>query len=200
MKVNINKYKYTKNFLLSKNRAIKKNPPNDNQKKIKKPKYKRFSILLIISIFISLLTLIDCSKNEIILNINGQGNQTFINNTFVKDFKKLILNGKELDYITENVIYCSNETNIISIIFKKPLITCKQMFIDLKNIIEIDLSNYDFSSITNMDSMFNGCSNLIKINFTGVNTINVTTMNSLFQGCSSLENLDLSSLRTNNVT
>ena len=199
MNSKIKRYKFDKYLSLSKNKVIKKHRYNENQKIIKTQKYKGLFILIIL-IFVSFLTLIECNNNEIILKMNGQGNNTFINSTFITDIEKLILNGIESDNITDNVIYCNNETNIVKIIFKKSLTTCNQMFNELKNKVEIDLSNFDFSSTINMDSMFNGCSNLIKLNFTGVNTIKVTTMNSLFQGCSSLENLDLSSLRTNNVT
>ena len=39
------------------------------------------------------------------------------------------------------------------------------MFTDLNNIIEIDLSQFDFSHITTMKNMFNGCTSLKNIIF-----------------------------------
>ena len=66
--------------------------------------------------------------------------------------------------------------------------------------IEIDLSGFDTSKVTNMRYMFNGCSSLTSIDLSSFNTSNVTSMSYMFNGCSSLTNIDLSSFDTSNVT
>ena len=55
-------------------------------------------------------------------------------------------------------------------------------------------------NITKIDYMFNGCKNLININLSNFNTNNVINMSYMFYGCSSLTNIDLSNFNTNNVT
>ena len=58
-----------------------------------------------------------------------------------------------------------NEINNITLIFRGEINSCVNMFNDLSNIIEIDLSNFSTSKVTNMNSMFKGCVNLKKIVF-----------------------------------
>ena len=73
--------------------------------------------------------------------------------------------------------------------------SCEKMFYNLSNIIEIDLSNFDFSSITSFKSMFAYCTKLEKLTIN--NQINsVIDMNEMFHNCSSLKSLDLSGINT----
>ena len=74
------------------------------------------------------------------------------------------------------------------------------MFYDLKNIIEIDLSNFDFSKATSLYSMFAGCSNLEKIEFGKIKTSSLENMGSMFRRCSKLKSIDLSKFDTSKVT
>ena len=57
---------------------------------------------------------------------------------------------------------------------------CSFMFYYCKNIINIDLSNFDTSNIINMERMFCGCENLIDINLSNFETKNVTNMSLCF--------------------
>jgi surface protein len=70
----------------------------------------------------------------------------------------------------------------------------------VKNIVSIDLSNLDTSSVTSMVNMFNGCKSLESINLSNFDTSKVTNMNHLFNGCSSLKSIDLSNFDTSKVT
>ena len=67
------------------------------------------------------------------------------------------------------------------------------------NLININISSFDTSNVTNMMFMFGGCLNLINLNLSNFNTKNVTNMMGMFNKCASLNKLDLSSFNTENV-
>ena len=64
----------------------------------------------------------------------------------------------------------------------------------------IDLSNFDTSNVTNMSSMFYNCEILTSLDLSSFNTSNVTNMSGMFYNCNSLTSLDLSKFNTSNVT
>ena len=70
----------------------------------------------------------------------------------------------------------------------------------IKNIIDIDTSNFDTSNVTSMLGMFSGMSNLTSLDLSNFNTSNATSMNTMFYGMSSLTSLNLSNFDTSNVT
>ena len=74
------------------------------------------------------------------------------------------------------------------------------MFYELNSIIEIDLSNFDSSKVTNMKEMFSNCKKLIKITFGNINTSLVENMIKLFYHCEALTSIDLSHFDTSSVT
>ena len=71
---------------------------------------------------------------------------------------------------------------------------------EIKNILEIDLSSFDTSKVTNMSDMFSYMNNLTTLNLSNFNTSKVTNMWSMFEDMSSLTILDLSSFDTSKVT
>lgn len=70
----------------------------------------------------------------------------------------------------------------------------------IRNILELNLSNFDTSKVTNMYAMFNGMSNLTTLNLSNFDTSKVTKMWVMFSGMSSLTSLNLSSFNTSQVT
>ena len=70
----------------------------------------------------------------------------------------------------------------------------------IKNILEIDLSNFDTSEVTNMSNMFYGMSNLTTLNVSHFDTSKVTDMSLMFHGMRDLSALNLSSFNTSQVT
>ena len=70
----------------------------------------------------------------------------------------------------------------------------------IKNILELDLSHFDTSQVTNMSSMFYGMSNLTTLNLSYFDTSQVTNMEAMFRGMSNLTTLNLSSFDTSQVT
>ena len=117
-------------------------------------------------------------------------------------------NGEKIKY---DVIYNSYDSKIrinitslrngneIEIYWNNKLFSTYKMFYDCIDIIAIDLSNIDTSSVTNMYEMFYGCSTLTSLNLLNFNTSSVTTMHEMFSGCSALTSLDLSNFNTSSV-
>ena len=70
----------------------------------------------------------------------------------------------------------------------------------IKNILDLDLSNFDTSNVTDMNDMFRGMSNLTTLNLSNFDTSKVTNMESMFSHMSSLTSLDLSNFDTSKVT
>ena len=70
----------------------------------------------------------------------------------------------------------------------------------IKNILEIDLSNFDTSEVTNMGLMFYGMSNLTTLNVSHFDTSKVTDMHNMFYGTSNLTTLNVSNFDTSKVT
>ena len=71
---------------------------------------------------------------------------------------------------------------------------------EIKNILEIDLSSFDTSKVTNMGRMFSGMSNLIALDLSNFDTSQVTDMHYMFFDMSNLIALDLSNFDTSMVT
>ena len=70
----------------------------------------------------------------------------------------------------------------------------------IRNVLEIDLSNFDTSKVTNMSNMFLGMSSLTTLNLFNFNTSQVTNMSSMFGFMSNLTSLNLSNFDTSQVT
>ena len=75
-----------------------------------------------------------------------------------------------------------------------------RMFRDLSNLISLDVSSFDTSKATNMETMFSRMSNLTTLNLSNFDTSKVTRMNSMFEGASRLTTLNLSNFDTSKVT
>ena len=168
--------------------------------------FKNLSFLLITIIFILFIGN-KCEKHRKIINslseihlvINGTGNQSLLNNTFYAEPYRVKVNG---EYKESCKKFCEMgyEINNVILIFNENIETCDSMFYGSDNIIEMDLSNFDFSKVTNMSSMFRKCSNLEKIIFGNIDTSSVVNMKCLFYNCSSLLSVDVSNFDTSLVT
>ena len=69
----------------------------------------------------------------------------------------------------------------------------------IENILELDLSNFDTSQVTDMGNMFFYASSLTSLNLSSFNTSKVTNMGSMFNNASSLTSLSLSNFDTSKV-
>ena len=59
--------------------------------------------------------------------------------------------------------------------------TCSGMFYNIQEIVEIDLSQFDSSEVTDMSSMFDTCTFLNRINLNGFKTSSVKNMAGMFR-------------------
>lgn len=73
------------------------------------------------------------------------------------------------------------------------------MFRDCSSLTSLDLSSFNTSKVTNIASLFNSCRSLTSLDLSNFNTSKVTDMGGVFYGCSSLTSLDLSNFDTTNV-
>ena len=141
------------------------------------------------------------------LEVKSNNKNIFLFNTKIKNGIYVFLNNKLINIIRDNNNYIINyafEKNVkynFKIIIKGFITNFEGFFEQSSNIISLDLSNFDFSNVTNMRNMFNKCDKLKVIKgINQINTNNVTNMNAMFQGCTEIENLDLSNFDTSNVT
>ena len=165
------------------------------------------------------------NNNEIHLIINGKGTQNLLYNNFNPAPSAVLVNGILNSSCTKSC-YLPEDVNNITLQFSEQIKSCENMFLNLNNIIEVDLSDFDSSQVTNMammfkncpnlisvdlsntsrnkleniSSMFSSCSNMKTINFGNIKTSSVIDMEKLFYGCSSLISVDLSSFDTSKVT
>ena len=110
-------------------------------------------------------------------------------------------NGNNIDIYINNVKYnFHNEKYFyneglyyIKLIFKNNIQNCSKLFYNCKNIINIDLSNFNSTKVKNMSSMFEECRNLINIDFSNFDSSNLENMNEIFRNCRNLINIDLNS-------
>ena len=74
------------------------------------------------------------------------------------------------------------------------------MFNHMRDLTTLDLSNFDTSKVTNMRGMFGAMFNLTTLNLSSFDTSKVTDMYGMFHGTSKLTSLDLSNFDTSKVT
>jgi len=170
---------------------------------------KRNQFQMIYFIFFSLINCILAEKilgyrklnndNIIDLVINGRGNQKVVGSRLFPD--EVYLNGKLIDLNNNGYILINehNEKNKVSLIWKKKLNSCENLFESCINIVKIDLSKFDTSRVTSMARMFNECEKLELINFGNINTSSVSSMSMMFNNCERLIELDLRKFDTPNL-
>ena len=139
----------------------------------------------------------------IILTIEGSGNQYIISEAASSEIslpnRIQINDDNEITGITSKQQNLPSETNTVKMIWEEPLTTCRNMFRQLANIISIDLTNFDFSSVTDMGYFFDSCDSLLSINMANGNAINVQNMEYMFAYCSSLTSIDLTNFKAQSV-
>ena len=152
------------------------------------------SILLLLNIIlVDLKTTKNIRKlnnyySEIRLVIQGNGTQTFIDQI---EPSEVLINGISQGDTCKKSCILDGDTNNITLIFTNTIKSCYRMFGFYNNIIEIDVSKFDFSEVTNIMSMFYHCTKLEKIIFGNINTSSVQSMRSTFNECTKITSIDL---------
>ena len=138
----------------------------------------------------------DASIISLIIERNGV--QKVLNTN--KNFTQVLINGHEVDMDSGYFLNLNEDINNVTIIFEDSFIDCQELFANLNNIKEIDLSNFDIYYIQNMKNMFANCTNLEKVTFNEYTyTPELYNLEGLFYGCNSLKSVDLSMFGVNQV-
>ena len=203
-----------KNDLSSRNKASKE--PRKDRSKVQinllneltssQNRPKANIIILFLVIFLSIISQTKTSNeaelrglqtnNYITLIFKGTGSTPIINNAFISSLQSIKINGN--GEITESINHqqdLTSETNTIIMKFKSPMTNCKDMFKNLQKLISVDLTNWDFSSVTEMESFFEGCSSLISVNLANKVAPELISMNSTFKGCKSLTSVNFNNFK-----
>ena len=135
-------------------------------------------------------------NNEITMIIKGKGEQYILSNPIIPS--EIFINGEKQD-TTDIQVNLIEEENIIILKWDSPVTDCSILFSNLNNIIKIDLSKFNSSSITNLNGMFLGCSKLTTIIFDNFDTSLVEDMSYMFYRCNLLTSLNLTMFNTSKV-
>ena len=144
--------------------------------------------------------------SNITITINATGYQLiFYNNCTTIDEcgwdypNRIYLNGNLTNTSEPYIILTEKGTKTIILEWENKLNSTNNMFLDCINIIEIDLSQFDSSSVTRMSAMFKNCHSLTSIDFSNFDTSSLMAIGSMFYNCYNLISLDLSNFNTNNL-
>ena len=88
------------------------------------------------------------NNNYIMITIQGKGLQTIINENYISFLSSIKINEEE--EITENISNIQNlnfDLNIIQLKFNSQLNSCNEIFRNLLNITQIDLTYFDISLV-----------------------------------------------------
>jgi surface protein len=182
------------------NENKKKNKNLNTFSKKRNPQKKLYFQLLIISlVIISLIQINGQYELNISIIIRGVGFQKIIHDKYNSSLSKVYINSKEQNEI-QNIYNFTLFENNVTMVFNNIISCCDNMFKDLENIIQIDLSKFHNYNNTNMESMFLNCKNLTSINFGFFKTNKVTNMLNVFANCTSLQSLNLENFDTTQVT
>ena len=147
------------------------------------------------------------SFSQITILINGGGEQTilgesgcYLSVSFNHIPSRILVNGILQNYTGKTVKNLDNKINNITMIWDYQLTNCNNMFMELNNIISIDLSKFDSSKVTSMGCMFFGCTSLHSLDLSNLDASLVTSMIGMFSTSSSLEYINLTNFNTSSAT
>ena len=132
---------------------------------------------------------------EINLIIKGNETQNLLSDNFNYDPSEVYINEVKDDSCKKTCNLVKDENNI-TLKFSSQLQSFENMFLNLDNIIKVDLSNFDSTMITIMSSMFKNCSKLVSINLSNSNTNNLRNISYMFNHSSNLKVVDFGNINT----
>ena len=154
---------------------------------------------IIFILFVVIIHKVISKNNEIKIKVNIVGTQNVLNTDFTYAPAEAFINDTKVEIVSKYSINVISTNDIIKLSWNQNIDDCSFMFHRLNNIISVDLSDFESSSVTNMEGMFYECYNLKYINFSDFTTSEVTNMKRMFAFCENLESLDLSHFKTNKV-
>ena len=157
------------------------------------------NVFYFIILFSSISLFEGALNSEIHLISEGSGNYYILSQDFYGEPFEVWVNGQRSDSCNKLCNFIKDGYNNVTIKFNVKINSCQNMFKNLIQIIEIDLSSFDTSNVENMNNMFYQCTNLRKINFGNIDTSLVKDMSAMFSGCQNLIYIDLSKFDTSSV-
>ena len=113
-------------------------------------------------LLISLISIANAQTSTVLLKFNKTGSVKILGSDFTPEPNKVFVNGTQLEEYT-NTISVENFTEV-KLEWDSTLTSCKNMFKDLRDVIEIDLSNFISNLVTDTSSMFQNCDQLSSLN------------------------------------
>ena len=172
-------------------------------------KFAKIEFLNLILFLIKLLFLLSkCSQDnlffklsEVNLKIKGPGLTRILSKDFFKKYSpsEIYINNILEDNITYEYNFNSSEIVDIKLKWNHTITKANSMFKDCISIIELDLTNFSTSQITDMSKMFYNCSSLKILDLSNFDTSQVTNLDHMFWNCAKLVSIDLSKFNTCNV-
>ena len=160
----------------------------------------KYEIKLIFSILSLLFILLvsQVNSNKVKLKVNKIGSIRILNTTYVPKPDEIRIRD-EIKAENGNTIIIDNMDDKIELIWKNKLTNCNSMFRGMRDITEIDLSQFDGSDVDNIKYMFYNCISLQSINLDNFNTGNVESMEYMFYNCIFLQSINLDNFNTSNA-
>ena len=160
----------------------------------------KYEITLIFSILSLLFILLvsQVNSNKVKLKVNKIGSIRILNTTYVPKPDEIRIRD-EIKAENGNTIIIDNMDDKIELIWKNKLTNCNSMFRGMRDITEIDLSQFDSSDVDNIKYMFYNCISLQSINLDNFNTGNVESMEYMFYNCIFLQSINLDNFNTSNA-
>jgi surface protein len=150
-----------------------------------------------------------CHKLKEIKGLNN------FNTSKVTDIEAMFMECYELEYLDISNFDILNVTSLqtmfsfchklrvingLNVLNTKNITKLPGMFNECKELVYVDLSNFDTSNVTDMRGMFSRCYKIKEIKgINNFNTINVQNFIEIFAECSELKSLDLSKFNTSKV-
>ena len=165
-----------------------------------------YSFLILISIIkmSSNAPFIQSNSYEVLIKVNGTGLQKILGRDNFPCPNLVTINDQAINIDPDNYTFINIPDTLedypIKIVWNSGITNLYSMFLNLTNLLEVDFSKFDTSSVISMDYMFMGCLALTSIKLESLNTPSLTKMRMMFYDCASLTVLDLSSFNTELVT
>ena len=125
--------------------------------------------------------------NSITITFKENGANQFLSQRY--DFKPdyVLLNENPIEYQQtlegKYTIFLNESELTIKLGWNDTPKSCSNMFNGMRNLIAIDLSEFDTSKVIDMSYMFNECTNLVALNLRNIDISSVTNFNSMFKLC-----------------
>ena len=112
------------------------------------------------------------------------------------------INKKKVDELFGNkteIIVNNTIDNSIDLKFNESLTNLSNLFKDIINLEEIDITGLNINDVLDMEKLFSGCTSLKYANLSYLEASKLDNMKSMFEGCTNLELIDMQNFNTKNV-